>query len=459
MALGWSLPFLARGRHPFWAPIAVCAALVALAFTAGLSTNNLTMPFVAAVMASVSFGLISDRRQSVAGWSAVVAAAAVVDYQTTAAFSDFFWTTLILTLAWFFGVALGTRTEQARELRVRVEAAERDRALAAERATAEERSRIARELHDVVAHSVSVMVVQASGVRRLLKEDQEREREALVSVEQIGRQALTEMRRMLGVMRTGEDQPAALAPQPGLQHLDRLIAQVEEAGLPVTLHIEGERPELSPGVDLSAYRIVQEGLTNALKHAKGAHADVVIRYIDGLVQLEITDDGVGSPERHARWPRARRHARARRGLRRHARGRPARRRRLRAARRAAGGVAHVIRILLVDDQALVRAGFRMILDAETEMEVVGEASDGREAIDQVRSLRPDVVLMDIRMPELDGLEAARRILADERRRRAEDPDADHLRPRRVRLRGAARRARAASCSRTRRPSSSSPRST
>ena len=295
LALGWSLPFLARGRHPFWAPIAVCAALVALAFTAGLSTNNLTMPFVAAVMASVSFGLISDRRQAVAGWSAVVAAAAVVDYQTTRAFSDFFWTTLILTLAWFFGVALGTRTEQARELRLRVEAAERDRALATERATAEERSRIARELHDVVAHSVSVMVVQASGVRRLLKPDQEREREALVSVEQIGRQALTEMRRMLGVMRTGEDQPAALAPQPGLQHLDRLIAQVEEAGLPVTLHIEGERPDLSPGVDLSAYRIVQEGLTNALRHAKGAHADVVIRYIDGLVQLEITDDGVGSP--------------------------------------------------------------------------------------------------------------------------------------------------------------------
>jgi len=293
LALAWSLPFLARGRFPFWAPIAACTALIALAFAAGLSTNNLTMPFVAAVMAPVSFGLISDRRRSVAGWSAIVAAAAVVDYQTTAAFSDFFWTTLILTLAWFFGVALGTRTAQAQELRERVEAAERDRALAAERATNEERARIARELHDVVAHSVSVMVVQASGVRRLLKDDQEREREALVSVEQIGRQALTEMRRMLGGMRTGEDQPAALAPQPGLQHLDRLIAQVEEAGLPVTLHVEGERPDLSPGVDLSAYRIIQEGLTNALKHAKGAHADVVIRYGDGSVQLEIADDGIG----------------------------------------------------------------------------------------------------------------------------------------------------------------------
>jgi signal transduction histidine kinase len=140
-----------------------------------------------------------------------------------------------------------------------------------------------------------VMVVQASGVRRLLKEEQHREREALLSVEQIGRQALTEMRRMLGVMRSGEDTPAALAPQPGLQHLDRLIAQVEEAGLPVTLRVEGNRPDISPGVDLSAYRIVQEGLTNALKHAKGAHAEVVVRYIDSSVELEIADDGRGGP--------------------------------------------------------------------------------------------------------------------------------------------------------------------
>jgi signal transduction histidine kinase len=137
------------------------------------------------------------------------------------------------------------------------------------------------------------MVVQASGVRRLLHEDQEREREALLSVEQIGREALAEMRRMLGVMRTGEEQRAELAPQPGLRSLDRLIAQVEEAGLPVTVRIEGERPELPTGIDLSAYRIVQEGLTNALKHSKGAHAEVVIRYIDSSVQLEISDDGLG----------------------------------------------------------------------------------------------------------------------------------------------------------------------
>jgi signal transduction histidine kinase len=293
LGLCWTLPFAARRRHPFWAPLAACVALVLVAVVDAKATESLTMPFIAAVAAAVSFGFQRERRLAVAGWTAVVATAAFVDYQTTSAFSDFFWTTLILSLAWMFGVALGTRTEQARELRARVEAVERERSIAAERATAEERARIARELHDVVAHSVSVMVVQASGVRRLLKEEQHREREALMSVEQIGRQALTEMRRMLGVMRTGEEQPAALAPQPGLQHLDRLIAQVEEAGLPVTLHVEGTRPELAPGVDLSAYRIVQEGLTNALKHAKGAHAEVTVRYDESEVQLEIADDGPG----------------------------------------------------------------------------------------------------------------------------------------------------------------------
>jgi len=295
IALGWTLPFALLRRFPLWAPTVVAASIALAAFVSGDGINNLTMPYMAALVAAVAFGLIADRAQRVAGWTVIVAAAVVVNYQTSSAFSDLFVLILILTLAWFFGVLLGTRTEQARELRVRVEAAEREQAFAAERATAEERARIARELHDVVAHSVSVMVVQASGVRRLLKEEQHRERDALMSVEQIGRQALTEMRRMLGVMRTGEEQPAAaLTPQPGLQHLDRLIAQVEEAGLPVALRVEGERPELSPGVDLSAYRIIQEGLTNALKHSKGAHAEVVIRYVDSSVQLEISDDGLGS---------------------------------------------------------------------------------------------------------------------------------------------------------------------
>jgi signal transduction histidine kinase len=292
IALGWSLPFAARRRYPLWSPLAVCASLVVLALATNEQTlNALTMPFVAALAAAVSFGLLGGRRQAVAGWAALVTTAAVVDFRSSTAYSDFFWTTLILSLAWFFGVALGTRTEQARELRERVAFVEREQLIAAERAVVEERSRIARELHDVVAHSVSVMVVQTSGVRRLLGESQARERDALLSVEQIGRQAMIEMRRMLGVMRSTEEQPAALAPQPTLMHLERLIAQVEEAGLRVTLRVEGTRPELTPGIDLSAYRIVQEGLTNALKHSRGAHAEVVVRYVDSVVELEIADDG------------------------------------------------------------------------------------------------------------------------------------------------------------------------
>jgi signal transduction histidine kinase len=291
ISFGWSLPWLVRRRWPLGAPLVVCAALALLALVAGSDADRLTLPFLAALGTAVAFGSLPDRRQAVAGWSAIIAAALVFDHQT-GGLAEFFWTALIFSLAWVFGLALGTRTEQARVLRARVAEAEHERAQAAAQATAEERARIARELHDVVAHSVSVMVVQTSGVRRLLNDEQHRERDALLSVEQIGRQALTEMRRMLGVMRTSEDQPAAaLAPQPGLQHLDRLIAQVEEAGLPVTLRVEGERRGLSPGVDLSAYRIVQEGLTNVLKHSKGAHADVLVRFDESAVRLEISDDG------------------------------------------------------------------------------------------------------------------------------------------------------------------------
>ncbi len=157
---------------------------------------------------------------------------------------------------------------------------------------AEERARIARELHDVVGHSVSVMTVQAAGVRRLLEPEQEREREALEIVEQTGREALAEMRRLVGVLRRPEEAPA-LAPQPSLEHLDRLVAQAREAGLPVELRVEGDPVQLAAGLDLTAYRFVQEGLTNALKHARASHAEVLVRYDDGHVELTVSDDGSG----------------------------------------------------------------------------------------------------------------------------------------------------------------------
>jgi signal transduction histidine kinase len=156
---------------------------------------------------------------------------------------------------------------------------------------AEERGRIARELHDVVAHSVSVMVVQAQAGPRLLGEP-EQARGAFRSIEASGREALVELRRLLGILRTG-DEHLAIGPQPGLGSLQSLVEQMREAGLPVELRVEGEPLQLPPGVDLSAYRIVQEALTNTLKHAGQAEAEVVVRYGASELELEVVDNGSG----------------------------------------------------------------------------------------------------------------------------------------------------------------------
>jgi signal transduction histidine kinase len=176
-----------------------------------------------------------------------------------------------------------------RERRARL--AERERDLAAREAVVEERARIARELHDAIAHNVSMMVVQAGAERRVLDDDHQPTREVLATIEQIGRGALTEMRRLVGMLRSEADPP--LAPQPGIDDLATLVAQVREAGLPVDLRVEGERRDLPVGVELSAYRIVQEALTNALKHAGDAHATVRIVYGPDSLELEIVDDGAG----------------------------------------------------------------------------------------------------------------------------------------------------------------------
>ena len=144
----------------------------------------------------------------------------------------------------------------------------------------------------MVEHSVSVMTVQASAARRLLRPQQEKERQALLVVEQTGREALAEMRRMVGVLRRPEEAPA-LAPQPSLEQIERLVENTREAGLPVELRIEGDPVQLPAGVDLTAYRLVQEGLTNALKHARAGHAEVILRYGDGQVVVTVSDDGHG----------------------------------------------------------------------------------------------------------------------------------------------------------------------
>jgi signal transduction histidine kinase len=182
-----------------------------------------------------------------------------------------------------------TATEAAEE---RATHAEREREAAARVAVAEERARIARELHDIVAHAVSVMVLHVGAVRHKLPDALAEEVDALRGVEQAGRTALAEMRRLLGAMRRdGED--IELTPQPGLDNLDALLAEVGRTGLPVRLHIEGESFTLPQAVDLSAYRIVQEGLTNALKHARASRADVIVRYRPDELTIEVRDDGRG----------------------------------------------------------------------------------------------------------------------------------------------------------------------
>jgi signal transduction histidine kinase len=166
--------------------------------------------------------------------------------------------------------------------------AERERELAKREAVIAERARIARELHDVIAHHVSMMVVQAGAERRVLDAGNESTREVLTTIERVGRGALTEMRRLVGMLRDGED---ALAPQPGIGDLASLVAQMRSAGLEVDLKMEGESRDIPVGIDLSAYRIVQEGLTNALKHAGHARTTVRVAYGVDSLELEIADDG------------------------------------------------------------------------------------------------------------------------------------------------------------------------
>jgi len=200
---------------------------------------------------------------------------------------------VLFTLVTVVVMLLVRRVVGDRERRARI--AERERDVAAREAVVEERARIARELHDVIAHHVSMIVVQAGAERRVLGDTNDSTREVLETVEQTGRSALTEMRRLLGMLRSDASEP--LTPQPGLDDVPTLVEQLREAGLPVELHVAGERRELPVGIELSAYRIVQEALTNALKHAGEARATVRVRYGADSLELEIADDGSGGSTR------------------------------------------------------------------------------------------------------------------------------------------------------------------
>lgn len=202
---------------------------------------------------------------------------------------------LLFGIVWLVGDNLQARRANVAALHERAERAERDRAEEARRAVEAERSRIAREMHDVVAHSMSVMVVQATGARRVVARDPARAEEALGLIETTGREGLQEMRRLLGILRedTGPTGPDR-GPQPTLDDIDVLVAECEATGLPVTVRREGAGGPLAPGVDLAAYRIVQEALTNVRRHAgPTATAEVAVTHSPDAVAVEVADDGRG----------------------------------------------------------------------------------------------------------------------------------------------------------------------
>jgi signal transduction histidine kinase len=298
-----------RVEEPFWLQVASfllitvpvawrrAAPLAATAVVAvGFTLQTVAGPaevvggFVAAILITYAVAAHEDRRGALVGALLVtvgVVLSALYD-PANRSFADTFGNLFLFAVVWALGRLVRARQERA-DVAERSAAEHEERARTAVR---DERSRIARELHDVVAHSVSVMVLHAGVARRLLRDDQDRVAEPLLLVEETGRQALAEMQRLLGVLRENGARPA-LTPQPGLGDLAELADQMRRSGLDVALHVEGEPQQVPAGVGLAAYRIVQEALTNALKHAGAATVVVRVGYQRGRIGLEIVDDGRG----------------------------------------------------------------------------------------------------------------------------------------------------------------------
>jgi len=288
------LPVFARRWFPFAGPAAYWLLAAGISFVDPLLIPYPESLFLLGLATAFLLGNLRDVRRAGLGLAIVVGAAATLVYNIPGHSVDqLVFIPVDFAVAWVAGFAVRARAEQAEVADSRATQAEQERDAATRVAVAEERARIARELHDIVAHAVSVMVLQVGAVRHQLPDAMAEDRDALRSVEQAGRGALAEMRRLLSVMRRDGDD-LELTPQPGLDGLDALIKDIDRAGLTVELHVDGERFPLPPGIDLSAYRIVQEGLTNALRHARATHAEVTVRYAPNEIGIEVHDDGTGA---------------------------------------------------------------------------------------------------------------------------------------------------------------------
>jgi signal transduction histidine kinase len=287
------LPTFARRRWPF-APAAHWPLAAGISFVDWRLIPFAISIFVVGLAVAFLLGNLRNNVQAGLGLALAVGGSATVVYEIPGhSVAELIFIPLEFAIGWVAGFAVRERAEEAEAAEVRATLAERERDAAARIAVAEERARIARELHDIVAHAVSVMVLQVGAVRHKLPAALTEDRDALKGVERAGRTALTEMRGLLAAMRPDGD-GVEFMPQPGLDGLGSLLEEINRAGLPVELHVDGEPVPLPRGVEVSAYRIVQEGLTNALKHARATNADVSVRYQPHELQLEIRDDGIGS---------------------------------------------------------------------------------------------------------------------------------------------------------------------
>jgi signal transduction histidine kinase len=292
LVLAGTLPLAWRRRRTMAALVTVAIAWVGY-IALGYAEGGSAVPVLVALYTVAAH---CPRRPSLlaAGLTAVGVLVALLTTRGDVTPDAFVGNFVIFATAWILGDNLHHRRVYVTGLETRAERLEREREEQAHRAVTAERTRIARELHDVVAHSVSVMVVQAGAARRVLRAEPAKAEEALASVEQVGRQSLNELRRLLGVLRRDDDRSFGRTPQPSIEALGDLLNSTRKAGLPVHFTVEGTPRPVPPGVDLSAYRIVQEALTNALKHAGPATAAVHLRYDADDLHVVVTDDGRGS---------------------------------------------------------------------------------------------------------------------------------------------------------------------
>ncbi len=275
-------------------PIAVAAVVIAA--DVALNPQNQFSTLLSLVLVAYTVGSETQPPRSYFGLGIVLVPFLVAMASEGLEPSDVGAAVVFLVGPWTVGTMVQQRSVHTQEALARVGRLEREREAEAAAAADEERTRIARELHDIVSHSISVVTIQTQAVRRRLGPEHAKEAEDLAAVEATAREALAEMRRLFGVLRS-DGESASLTPQPGLGELGRLLDQVRGSGLAVALRTEGEAYDLPPGVDLAAYRIVQEALTNALRHSGATNAEVVVRYAPAQLEIAVEDNGRGMGSR------------------------------------------------------------------------------------------------------------------------------------------------------------------